>query len=119
MDITHFDRSEGDGRAYAGLVTTIQELFTFSEALFSGKIVSEESLQEMMAYQPLENGVNEYGFALDTWHSEMGTGHGNNGSSAGVEINWFYFPERKSTFILFKNNGNGSHKEFLDQLVME
>lgn len=119
MDVTHLDRSEGDGRGYAGLVTTVQELFVFSEALFGGKIISQASLEEMIAYPLLENGVSEYGFAIDTWHSTMGTGRGNNGTSAGVEINWFYFPERKSTFILFKNSGNGSHKDFLDKLIME
>lgn len=56
----------------------------------------------------------EYGLGLELWRTEAGIGFGHNGSTAGTESNAVYYPESGNLFVIFKNNGNGSDKRFLD-----
>ncbi|GAB3256407.1 serine hydrolase domain-containing protein [Larkinella harenae] len=118
MDVTLLDRADSEGQANGGLISSAEDLLKFSEAFFSGKIVSLASVREMMTVQPVRNGTNEYGLGLDSYNSpKLGIGWGHNGTLLGVDANWFYFPDKKAVYILFGNNGVGADKSFVDKLL--
>ena len=117
MDVTALDRAESDGQAHGGLISTVEDLFKFSEAFFGGKIISLASVNEMMTVQPVRQGTNEYGLGLDSYTTDFGTAWGHNGTLLGVDANWFYFPDKKAVYILFNNNGGGSDKSAIHNLL--
>ena len=117
MDVTALDRADSQGQASGGLITTLKELYVFSEALFGGKIIGQASLKAMMTLPAVQRGTTEYGLGLDSYQSLLGTGWGHNGTLLGVDANWFHFPEKQATYILFGNNGGGADKSFVDDLL--
>ncbi|WP_020601609.1 serine hydrolase domain-containing protein [Spirosoma spitsbergense] len=117
MDITALDRADSQGRASGGLITTIEDLFRFSEALFRGTLIRKASLTAMMTLQPVRRGTTEYGLGLDSYASPLGVAWGHNGTLLGVDANWFYFPDKQATYILFGNNGSGADKSFIHELL--
>jgi len=40
-----------------------------------------------------------------------------NGSSLGVDANLIYFPEQRTTLVLFSNYGGGNRKDVLEQFL--
>ncbi|QHV93679.1 serine hydrolase domain-containing protein [Spirosoma endbachense] len=117
MDVTTFDRADSDGQANGGLISTAGDLFAFSNALFSGKLISLTSVKEMMTVPPVRQGTTEYGLGLDSYQSPIGTAWGHNGTLLGVDANWFYFPDKQSIYIIFANNGGGADKSFVHDLL--
>ncbi|GHB75489.1 serine hydrolase domain-containing protein [Persicitalea jodogahamensis] len=117
MDVSLLDRADSEGRASGGLITTAGDLLRFSDALFGGKIVSAASLKAMMTLPSIRQGTTEYGLGLDSYTSPLGVAWGHNGNLLGVDANWFYFPDRKATFVLFGNNGGGADKSFVNKLL--
>ncbi len=119
LDVSRWDRADTDGKADGGIVSTAVDLMKFIKALMEGDIVSPASV-EMMKQVQLENCDNtfcEYGLGLELWRTGAGIGFGHNGSSAGIEANVLYFPETGNMTVVYKNNGNGSDKSFLDGLL--
>lgn len=118
-DVTAWDKAEGTGNAAGGMVSTAGDLHRFYTALFGGQIIVPTLLAEMQKQQLANcNGFDcEYGLGLEIWHIAGKTGYGHNGALIGIEANALYFPETKTTIVLFKNLGGGSDKSFLDNLV--
>lgn len=120
FDVSQWDRADSDGQADGGIISTAADLAVFMDALFTGKLLTESSLKQMLAPVLLPtcpNGDCEYGLGIEHWKTAAGLAYGHNGTSAGVEINLLYFPQNKSVFLLFKNRGNGSDKSLLDRLM--
>jgi len=119
MDVSQWDRAEGDGQADGGLITNAEELNKFMRALFEGQLVSLSTLEEMKKIQlPGCNSPEcEYGLGLELWRTDAGIAYGHNGSLAGLEANVLYYEETGGISVLYKNNGNFSDKRFLDQLM--
>ncbi len=59
----------------------------------------------------------EYGLGLELWRTEAGLAYGHNGGSVGIEANILHVPETGNLTVIYKNNGNGSDKSFLDALL--
>jgi D-alanyl-D-alanine carboxypeptidase len=119
MDVSQWDRAEGDGQPDGGLITNAEELNKFMRALFRGQLVSLATLEEMKKIQlPGCNSPEcEYGLGLELWRTDAGIAYGHNGSLVGLEANALYYEETGGISILYKNNGNFSDKRFLDQLM--
>jgi D-alanyl-D-alanine carboxypeptidase len=119
MDVSQWDRAEGDGQPDGGLITNAEELNKFMRALFGGQLVSLATLEEMKKIQlPGCNSPEcEYGLGLELWRTDAGIAYGHNGSLAGLEANALYYEETGGISVLYKNNGNFSDKRFLDQLM--
>jgi len=119
MDVSQWDRAEGDGQPDGGLITNAEDLNKFMRALFSGQLVSLSTLEEMKKIQlPGCNSPEcEYGLGLELWRTDAGIAYGHNGSLVGLEANALYYEETGGISILYKNNGNFSDKRFLDQLM--
>jgi len=119
MDVSQWDRAEGDGQPDGGLITNAEELNKFMRALFGGQLVSLATLEEMKKIQlPGCNSPEcEYGLGLELWRTDAGIAYGHNGSLAGLEANALYYEETGGVSVLYKNNGDFSDKRFLDQLM--
>jgi len=119
MDVSQWDRAEGDGQPDGGLITNAEELNKFMRALFSGQLVALTTVEEMKKIQlPGCNSPEcEYGLGLELWRTGAGIAYGHNGSLVGLEANALYYEETGAISILYKNNGNFSDKSFLDQLM--
>jgi D-alanyl-D-alanine carboxypeptidase len=59
----------------------------------------------------------EYGLGLEIWRTNAGIAYGHNGSLAGIEANVLYYENNKGIVVLYKNNGNGSDKSWVDQIM--
>lgn len=83
-----------------GIVSTPTDLTKFSEALFSGKIISEKSLEQMTT---LKDGFGMGIFPLP-FHEIKGLGH--TGAIDGFSSILVYFPDNKVSFALISNGDN-------------
>lgn len=119
FDVTTWDRAEGDGEADGGLISTAKDLQLFITGLFSNRLVSAATLQEMKRIQlkGCDSPGCEYGLGLEIWRTAVGRAYGHNGGLAGIEANVLYYEDTGDTSVLYKNNGNGSDKSFLEKLI--
>lgn len=119
MDVTLWDKAEGDGEADGGLISTAEDLYTFMNGLFSGKLISESALEEMKRIQlpTCNTSYCEYGLGLEIWRTGAGIAYGHNGALVGIEANVLYYENNGAISVLYKNNGNGSDKSWLDQII--
>lgn len=119
IDVTIFDRAEGDAEADGGLISTAEDLYKFMTALFSGQLLPATLVTEMKRKQlaSCNSTECEYGLGLEIWRTKAGFAYGHNGSLLGVEANVLYYPDKNAVTVIYKNNGNGSAKEFLGELV--
>jgi D-alanyl-D-alanine carboxypeptidase len=120
VDVTKWDKADGDGDPSSGIISTAADLVTFGEALFTGKLFTAASLKEMLRTTSLKGCPKrqcEYALGLETWDIGKEKGFGKNGSSIGYEANWIYLPEKQTTIVLFANKGGGSDKRFFKKLL--
>lgn len=120
INVTKWDKADGDEDPSSGIVSTAEDLFKFSEGLFSKKIIKENSIKEMLQTLKLPTCPNnecDYGLGMENWNVGAIKGYGKNGSSIGYETNWIYIPSKKITIITFANKGGGTDKSFMDRIV--
>jgi D-alanyl-D-alanine carboxypeptidase len=120
LDVSAWEKAYSDGSAAGGLVTTATDLLKFSEALFGGRLLSEQSRAEMTASVRLPacpEGDCEYGYGLETWQFKAARGQGHVGGVIGIDAIWFYFPEKQTTIILYTNKGLPSDKIIIERLL--
>ncbi len=119
LDVSVWDKAEGDGEADGGLISTAEDLYKFMDGLFGGKLVSAGTLEEMKKIQlpTCNTPYCEYGLGLEIWRTDAGTAYGHNGGLVGIEANVLYYENNSGISVLYKNNGNGSDKSWLDQIM--
>lgn len=119
MDVTLWDKAEGDGEADGGLISTAEDLYRFMNGLFHGELVTLASLEEMKKIQlsSCNTPYCEYGLGLEVWRTDAGTAYGHNGGLVGIEANVLFYENTGGISVLYKNNGNGSDKSWLDPLM--
>ncbi|MBN8653943.1 MAG: beta-lactamase family protein [Cytophagales bacterium] len=119
QDVSLWDKAEGDGEASGGLISTAEDLFKFMDGLFSGELVSVDMLEEMTKIQlpTCNTPYCEYGLGIEIWRTDAGTAYGHNGGLVGIEANVLYYESNGGISVLYKNNGNGSDKRWLDQIM--
>lgn len=120
INVTKWDKADGDGDPSSGIVSTAENLFKFGESLFSGKIINKKSVQEMLQTLKLSNCLDkecDYGLGTENWNIGNLKGYGKNGSSVGYEANWIYLPSEKTSIITFTNKGGGTDKNFIERII--
>lgn len=101
------------------LSSTTRDLFTFSEALFSGELLKNETLKTMLTIHP-ELGYTAYGL----WGS---TGWGNfdepfyyrTGGILGSNCNWIRTLKSNKTIIIFSNSNSTNLYQMTEELYLE
>jgi D-alanyl-D-alanine carboxypeptidase len=119
LDVSRWDRADTDGKASGGIISTAADLKTFLLALMQGQLISPASLEMMKAVQlqGCDNIFCEYGLGLELWRFGDAIAFGHNGGSVGIEANVIYMPATGNLTVIYKNNGNGSDKGFLEGVL--
>jgi len=119
LDVSRWDRADTDGKASGGIISTVADLKTFMLALMQGQLISPASLEMMkeIQLQGCDNIFCEYGLGLELWRFGDAIGYGHNGGSAGIEANVIFMPATGNLTVIYKNNGNGSDKGFLEGVL--
>jgi D-alanyl-D-alanine carboxypeptidase len=119
QDVSVWDKAEADGEADGGLISTAEDLYKFMNGLFNGQLISTSTLEEMKKIQlpTCNTPYCEYGLGLEIWRTDAGTAYGHNGGLAGIEANVLFYENTGGISVLYKNNGNGSDKSWLDQIM--
>lgn len=91
------------GWSAGNLVSTVDDLANWSNALAHGKIISEKSYREMTTPMPLPEGPSDYGLGLfvDSVRDQPRIGH--TGGSFGFTTADEFFPEQNVRIIAFTN----------------
>lgn len=118
-DVTKWDKAEAGSKAPGGINSTASDLNLFFSNLFSNRLLSVTTLEEMKRIQlaDCKNNECEYGLGLEVWRFDQLTAFGHNGSLLGAEANILFFEQYKTIIVLFKNSGGGSNKMFIKNLV--
>jgi D-alanyl-D-alanine carboxypeptidase len=96
--------------ADGGLISNPVDLCTFMNALFTGNLLSPESLEEMMTWKtprgqsPQDYNV-QYGLGIFLMETPYGEAYMHSGDAIGYAASMFYFP-RQHTTISWAVNGN-------------
>jgi D-alanyl-D-alanine carboxypeptidase len=119
QDVTKWDSADSDGDPAAGLISTAEDLLTFSEALFTYQILQAPTLNLMLQTTsfPSCNGDCGYGLGIESWKTESNFGYGKNGFSMGVDANIIFFPNKNTSIVIFSNFGGGNSKECIDKIL--
>jgi CubicO group peptidase (beta-lactamase class C family) len=84
--------------AAGSLYSTVEDLFTWNESLFSNKLLSAKSREAMMA---VDKNDYAYGLAVTRQHNRKMVFHG--GGINGFETFLARFPEEKVTIVVLRN----------------
>jgi CubicO group peptidase (beta-lactamase class C family) len=95
-------RGSGDG----GIYTTAADVVAFWRALFSGSIVREETLAEMLRQRSESESGRRYG--LGFWLPAEGGGAMLQGGDPGVVFRSVHDPDRGATWTFVSNSGEGA-----------
>jgi CubicO group peptidase (beta-lactamase class C family) len=96
--------------ASGNLTATAQDVARFSQGLFSGELLSTESMREMLNFVP--EGIpfegEEYGLGTIRFETEFGDAWGKTGSTPGYRAGWYYLPNQGgATSVVLPNGNNG------------
>jgi len=107
--------------ADGGIATNAYDLGLFFEKLLTGEIVSQQSLEQMTAFEYLPSdwvdedfGHFKNGLGLDYNQSPYGNSVGHTGSIDGFLSIAQYFPEADATFILMVNSDSNENQQRLN-----
>lgn len=92
-----------------GMLASTHDYFLFLEALFSGQLVSESSLEEMLVLSPYPSSiVSGQGLGLEISKTPLNnlTRIGHNGGSLGAANNVFYYAEKDAYIVICSNFGD-------------
>lgn len=119
VDVSLWDRAEGDGEADGGIISTAEDLYKFMDGLFGNKLVTPATLAEMKRVQwsGCDSEYCEYGLGIEIWRTGLGIAYGHNGGLVGIEANALYYESTGGIMVLYKNEGSGASKSFLDEVM--
>lgn len=106
--------------AYGALAATPANVISFHEALLSGELVSESSLEEM---QNWISGINstepEYGEGFEYWQFNSGSSpqFGHEGDGIGCSTQFFYVPDNDTYMYININAGRQLYGPYLFKIT--
>ena len=105
-----------DGQGDGGFIGTAHDLFLFSQALFSGKLLQPQTLAAM---QIVDVPDSNYGLALQRWQIGQVTAWGHGGQAYGFHSWMLYFPKQQVHVVLLVNLSNQPSKESFETLITQ
>ncbi|MBB6499854.1 serine hydrolase domain-containing protein [Pedobacter cryoconitis] len=117
LEVTRLDNDAvgGEGALDGGMISNSQDVATFLEALLTGKILSQPSINMMETFKPkpidpsdlFDNPdlayYKEYGLGLMKLLTDQGQAMGHDGHVYGFIGKAFYLPEQKVTMVILLN----------------
>jgi D-alanyl-D-alanine carboxypeptidase len=96
--------NDGVGLADGGLISTTADVTAFYKALLQDQtLLSEDSMQELLAFQDDEEGGG-YSLGLGNWESDYGEAIGHSGAVSGFVSEGFYLPEYEAIVVVLSAN---------------
>ena len=97
--------------AAGAMVSNTQDLSRFSGALFGGELLSQNSLNQMLTFNPTGDEFFGIGYGLGVYSVDFellipgwGRGFGHGGDAPGHNAFMFYFPEKDITLVSLQNS---------------
>ncbi len=94
-----------------GIVSTPSDLAKFGEALFSGKLISQKSLEQMTTLK------DRAGMGIFKMPFGENEGFGHTGAIDGFSSMFSYFPGSKVSFAMLSNGTNYSNNEIAKKVL--
>ena len=90
-----------------GIMATVYDYYLFVESLMKGKLVSSNSLQQIINWHKTyaSNPYMKYGLDLFRIETKYGYKVGHDGDAMGAAADMFYFPEHDITIVTATNIG--------------
>lgn len=110
-DVTEIDNNAvgGDGMLDGGIISNSYDVTLFMEALMNGTVLSENSLNQMLTFEDIDEDLGELDFIKDVglgpWRmeTEYGEAFGHYGNVYGFYGLVAYFPEQGVTLTILSN----------------
>lgn len=101
--------------AAGAMYSTVQDVLTFSNALFGGKLLKAETLALMV-----KPGLDDYGYGLWSYETKIGDKKHRvvkrPGSIMGAQAQLFHFLDDGVTVIILSNTGTTDLDEFVAEI---
>lgn len=119
QDVTHIDNdgSGGQDALDGGLIASSEDVANFLQALLTGKLLSQASINLMKTYHTIDPGIfagepdmkdfKAYGLGLMKLDTDHGEALGHDGNVYGFNGKAFYFPAQKVTLVILTNYRSG------------
>jgi len=130
LDLTFLPRASHESITYgsSGIFTTAENLARWSHALFSGEILRQQSLNEMLTFvefNPVSN-MRAYGLGVQVYTRRFASGKyaiGHGGGNIGTTTYMVYLPEYHASIVVminaFPNRGAGVITKRLIRIVLK
>jgi len=112
-DLTFLPRESHESITFgsAGLFMTSRDLAYWCQALFEGKILSEQSISEMLKFVPTGSGGNMdgYGLGVQRYRKQVTNGqiaYGHSGANIGTSAYLLYLPDYHISIAILINDMN-------------
>lgn len=113
IDLTSLPRASHESITFGsgGLFMTTQELAFWCQALFGGKILSKQSISEMLKFVPTGPGGNMdgYGLGVQRYRRHVTNGHpayGHSGANIGTSAYLVHLPDYQISIAVIINDMN-------------
>ncbi len=95
-----------------GIFAAPLDFAAFIEAVFAGKLISQNSLEEMMQWKPSNDGRGLYGLGIFRRASPYGSAIGHRGGGIGGVVDVWHYPDKDVTIVWCAN-----YSDFFDTPV--
>jgi len=120
LDLTFLPRAshESIGLGSSGLFMTAEDLAFWCYSLFEGKILNQQSMDEMLQFvsSGLSNNMNDYGLGVEKFRRKNSNGKkaiGHSGANIGTSATMVYLPKQHLTVVVMINNMNHQCTQFI------
>ena len=126
QDLTFLPRASHESITYgsAGLFMTAEDLAFWCHSLFEGKILNQQSMDEMLQFVSFRPSGNMTGYGLGVQkfpkkysNGEKSFGHG--GANIGTSASMIYLPKHHLTVIVMINNMNHQCTEYIHKKLIK
>ncbi len=112
-DVSSYPRTAHDSIVWTagGLYATPRALAAWVHALFNGRILNQDSLEQMLEFVPIPDSSEKYGLGVFSYprsdfHGEESIGH--TGMNAGHMTSVTHLPRRNVTVVVSMNHEDGT-----------
>lgn len=113
IDLTYLPRTSHESMAFgsSGLFMTAEDLALWCHSLFEGKILNQQSMDEMLQFvsSGFKNNMNDYGLGVEKFRRKNSNGkkaYGHSGANIGTSAYMVYLPKYHLSIVVMINNMN-------------
>lgn len=113
QDLTFLPRASHESIGYGsgGLFMTAEDLAFWCHSLFEGKILNQQSMDEMLQFvsSGLNKNMNDYGLGVEKFRRKNSNGkmaYGHSGANIGTSASMVFLPKHHLSVVVMINNMN-------------